>query len=397
MKNALLIIILLLSASLCLAQRRYYHEIDNAILRVDEQYPGAFAEHRYLVTGSDNLFRAFLTLGDDAGACAWGSAHVYEPFFTSTFKITDSLDIFEFYNVVIDTDSTGAPADTDSVLIRSETFIEYTDSAYGVAIVERVVAEMESLNTIIATFAIRNIRSSAISGLRAVFFYDGDVPDDLYSDDYPEKYTYLEAVGVRDGTSNVTSGFCGLSPLEGALCGAWRDWVDTLAAPDSSLMSSLVFSDPIWPTSPTAGDWSSYCLWNLPSIPPGSAETLKVAFIVANSAANFEIAAAAARGDTVQPLVAERRLPEIIAISAFPNPFNSAVKIAIKGIDAQSPDLSGISVEVFDLNGRLVADLGQPRVGLYEWSPDEALASGVYLVRARFASETVSARVVYIK
>ena len=99
--------------------------------------------------------------------------------------------------------------------------------------------------------------------------------------------------------------------------------------------------------------------------------------------------------------------PEAFAISAHPNPFNSAVSIS-------APE--GAEVEVFDLNGRRVAQLpdgGTVGVGLkparaggsetlpygsvYLWTPDKSLGSGVYLVRARVGDKEAMKRVVYLK
>jgi len=114
--------------------------------------------------------------------------------------------------------------------------------------------------------------------------------------------------------------------------------------------------------------------------------------------------------------------PEAFAISAYPNPFNSAVTIAAP---------AGAEVEVFDVNGRMVAvaepveagagwltndtSTGSVSVfaplkkgsqgGSYIWRPAPSLPSGVYLVRASaggrgdldFTGNVATARVVYLK
>jgi len=120
--------------------------------------------------------------------------------------------------------------------------------------------------------------------------------------------------------------------------------------------------------------------------------------------------------------------PENISISAYPNPFNSAVSISV-----ETQNLASLQIEIFDLAGRRVAELPSPSVPLpggeggdsfshweklaegrmraFTWQPAPALPSGVYLVRARFASstgsghpsaqrpgdESVSKRIVYLK
>ncbi len=104
-------------------------------------------------------------------------------------------------------------------------------------------------------------------------------------------------------------------------------------------------------------------------------------------------------------------LPRDFAISAYPNPFNSAVTIAAP---------AGAEVEVFDVNGRRIAQLpvgeglkpsrssitaqtgGSETTPLrnaeFIWRPGHSLGSGVYLARARFGNGNVtSKRIVYLK
>jgi len=115
--------------------------------------------------------------------------------------------------------------------------------------------------------------------------------------------------------------------------------------------------------------------------------------------------------------------PEAFAISAYPNPFNSAVIITVSG-EATSP----LQIEVFDINGRRInviarsasdeaispnnrssdpLDTRRDAVSInnceFVWQPDAAIGSGVYLVRATVGpstgsgTETATARVVYLK
>ena len=118
--------------------------------------------------------------------------------------------------------------------------------------------------------------------------------------------------------------------------------------------------------------------------------------------------------------------PAGIAISAWPNPFNSAVTITLDAPVGAIHELP-LQIEIFNLNGRCVAQLpgsyvipdpdresrgatknmdsrfhGNDRTVI--WSPDETLGSGVYLVRARFdnrslsgAEATTTKRIVYLK
>jgi hypothetical protein len=102
--------------------------------------------------------------------------------------------------------------------------------------------------------------------------------------------------------------------------------------------------------------------------------------------------------------------PLDIALSAHPNPFNSAVTIALDGVGDGSP--VPFDVEIYDVNGRMVegGTVGAycirpfdgstrltPTIQEYIWSPHESLPSGVYLVRARIDRNVVEKRVIYLK
>jgi len=109
--------------------------------------------------------------------------------------------------------------------------------------------------------------------------------------------------------------------------------------------------------------------------------------------------------------------PAAFTLSAYPNPFNSAVTISI--YQAGTPVLpvsqtSTPEIEIFDINGRKIEEIPlnppltrgtsfSPRLlkggrGGFVWQPDENLGSGVYLIRAKIGDEqTVMKRVVYLK
>ncbi len=97
-----------------------------------------------------------------------------------------------------------------------------------------------------------------------------------------------------------------------------------------------------------------------------------------------------------------RRVPSKVEISAWPNPFNSAVTIAIDVVGVCDTPLR---VEIFDVAGRRVAEIIPPGppltrgeeeksplskgrtvrcldLGRLVWTPAPSLPSGVYLVRA---------------
>ncbi len=113
--------------------------------------------------------------------------------------------------------------------------------------------------------------------------------------------------------------------------------------------------------------------------------------------------------------------PKELSLEVYPNPFNSSVTISLDfGSESRSVEqigsgtaaaLMGAEIEIFDVTGRIVAVIpvgdGSPvpsasgRGDLAPtktiWQPDENIGSGVYLIRVKLASQTLSKRVVYLK
>jgi len=120
-------------------------------------------------------------------------------------------------------------------------------------------------------------------------------------------------------------------------------------------------------------------------------------------------------------LIHERGMkPGNFSLSAHPNPFNSAVKINIDLPSVETQDFASLQIEIFDLNGRMVAQLPSPSVPLpggeggysfshwekvaegrmraFVWQPAPSLGSGVYLVRARADGGAAAVkRIIYLK
>jgi hypothetical protein len=106
-----------------------------------------------------------------------------------------------------------------------------------------------------------------------------------------------------------------------------------------------------------------------------------------SSIAFYEIAYIRVRRTTGIGEAYDADKPAALALTAYPNPFNSAVAI--------SAPASAV-IEIFDLNGRSVAKLPG---GEQIWTPEPTEGSGVYLVRAVSPDGTFSdtKRVVYLK
>ena len=108
--------------------------------------------------------------------------------------------------------------------------------------------------------------------------------------------------------------------------------------------------------------------------------------------------------------------PDNFAISAHPNPFNSAVTITIDDVGAHGRAPS--RVEIFDVNGRRIKTLRPSATSLgkggtdsstltkggypegtegFIWQPGESIGSGVYLARINRNGSSQALRLVYLK
>jgi len=134
-------------------------------------------------------------------------------------------------------------------------------------------------------------------------------------------------------------------------------------------------------------------------------------------------------------VIEEVRRPGAIGIIAYPNPFNSSITISIdyisesvkpsslvasgayRGVGATGRSQGQVGLEIFDITGRLVADLpfsrtesrgdndysedsGEDSVRLPTpliWAPDESLESGIYFLRVSVEGDELIRRVVYLK
>ena len=103
--------------------------------------------------------------------------------------------------------------------------------------------------------------------------------------------------------------------------------------------------------------------------------------------------------------ITERKVPRDFEISAYPNPFNSAITISLSGgVGASDARSVQVGIEIYDISGRLVADLPVTNCGIPQfvptpqiWQPEKSLGSGIYLVRARTGDNNITKRVIYLK
>ncbi len=109
-------------------------------------------------------------------------------------------------------------------------------------------------------------------------------------------------------------------------------------------------------------------------------------------------------------------MPTSITIETYPNPFNSAVVISVRGVGATFRSPGQVGLKIFDITGRPVADLPLPRAesggnsGYREgcwpdfargptpliWQPEESEPSGVYFVQI-IGSNVPAKKIVYLR
>ncbi|MDP8240348.1 MAG: T9SS type A sorting domain-containing protein, partial [Candidatus Hatepunaea meridiana] len=89
-------------------------------------------------------------------------------------------------------------------------------------------------------------------------------------------------------------------------------------------------------------------------------------------------------------------LPDEYAIvSAYPNPFNSLMKVSYN-----LPEAANVKLNVFDLAGRFVAELanGRRQAGIYTTTFDGSdLASGIYMIRFEAGGHALQYKVTLVK
>jgi len=211
------------------------------------------------------------------------------------------------------------------------------------------------------------------------------VSDDLTE---PRKWSFPNGTNVpADGYLLV---WADSDPEQGDLHTSFKLDADgesvSLSAPD---FIGNGFCDSVsWINMPTDSSWGRY--------PNGSA-TWQICVVATPEAENLWSAV----------LVSNDILPADFSLSVHPNPFNSAVTISLSaGVGASKARPGQVGVEIFDVNGRMVADLPVPNCDLGNsqfgptpviWQPEESIGSGVYQIRATVGVETVTKRIVYLK
>jgi len=162
-----------------------------------------------------------------------------------------------------------------------------------------------------------------------------------------------------------------------------------LAADDTSLAFDFFTSNIV--IEPEETTFLEFTVWDNPDTCPPNTKTYTWWFYLVSG-------------------IEEAVLPENTELSIWPNPFNSALNIVLRGVGATFRSPEQIAAEIFDINGRLVGNLPLSsaetagETGSFRedptpviWTPDESLSSGIFLVRAKVGNKTFVKRVIYMK
>ncbi|MBN2541909.1 T9SS type A sorting domain-containing protein [bacterium] len=96
-------------------------------------------------------------------------------------------------------------------------------------------------------------------------------------------------------------------------------------------------------------------------------------------------------------------LPPNWEITAYPNPFNTMLKIGVANVRALH--VTPLQIEIFDIKGKKIFLDNIPKTryliqnSSYEftWQPTENVGSGIYFIRVHAGSKEITRRVVYLK
>ncbi|MCK5833010.1 S8 family serine peptidase [bacterium] len=292
---------------------------------------------------------------------------------------------------------------------------------------------------IIMRFTVKNYSDLSFHNLYIGFYLDFDihVTSDGTTTTWFDRAQYSSSdqwVNMWDEASTPRfTGYVGIVGLSGIAHGSVIDnssyiypegmgWDDTVKYNFMSGDFSIGNGSP-------ADDWSIILSEGPLTIPAWGNFVWAIAVIAGTDYSDFQTNAASARGLYSTMSVAESYKPYKIGITAYPNPFNSSVKISFDTPrEAESPnpynenaEIAPLKVEVFDLSGRYIAQLPSPpkissekkkthSFALQEkeseeqmrtefiWTPSGDITSGVYFVRARIGNnQTALKRLVYLK
>ena len=411
---------------------RYLHSTNTVGLRVDDVYPAGFVEFIYYpMDSSDVLWRAFLALDFNNDEIIYrGRASDEGDLSSATFMAMSELELVEdtLFDSTMVVDSTDSIYDTtytvDTIISYAETRCSFQSTDFHLELDQIVTSHYNGEPYIKVVWILRNIDTGDLDDGKCVFHFDGDVPDDFWDDDVPIEFpSKSSACQMASYSDSNCVGFIWLSGGENHTLENTLDWFH-LGINNDSLIS-LIDGDfwrntehfvvdsagdttyPPWADS-IYGDAGVGLLFSLPDMSSGDVETLS--FYLAAAPTPDSFAALVDSFANVEENRYSENLPQKIHIVAYPNPFNSSVKIGISNSFVSSSyeeRNEKIRVEICNIMGNIIAiprernrsNRGQKQETTeWLWHPDKSISSGVYLVRILTGDgQTATKKILYIK
>jgi len=247
---------------------------------------------------------------------------------------------------------------------------------------------------VILRYVMRNLTTSALSGLYIGLYLDFDIN---YSSAWYDRATwdsanewgymwdnrspathpaYVGLVGITD----VSRGSVVHNPTYVYPSGGGLGWADTvkynfLAGAFSSYTSG---SNDVWSLIIADGPFS---------LALGATDTFVYAIVAGDNLSDFTTNAGRARTKLNAALFADdmpANTPGKFNMTASPNPFNSSCRIELFAGDAEE-----IRIDIIDLTGRIASTMTHAGSGEIVWHPGDEISSGLYVARATFGEKSV--------
>lgn len=356
---------------------RYLHETDSVSLRVDDAVPVSFVEFRY--KNKDLLWNSFLALLID-DRLSYGRATTEGGELTiSTFVTLSPLQLFEIWNV--DTDTTG---NIDSNLTGAISTMVFSDTVCDIEISQKVQSFKDGRKYIDVEWIIKNSGTAGWSSANALFFYDADVPEEVWDNDMSFRVPSHFGAGVMASSVGDTStGFLWLSGGQNHSLLRRENWY--LSAQNEDSLRNLFSS--LWETEDSIGDVGVGIKFDLPNLMPYQSETLR--FVLWGAGSQYSAESLANNIDTLWVVEEPSLEKPQFEVLTFPNPFNSSCVISAP---------AGAEIEIYDISGRKVWEKRETQCeNKIIWTPEPSVKSGIYLVRARIGDVMTTRRVILMR